>query len=171
VATDADLRRATEIPELIISKEFVRAARERGDRCFAAFDNNEMVAYTWRTETWAPGEGDIKVSVVPPYVYGYKAVTRQSHRGLRLNAILNLIANDVYRAKGFKYLVSYTSPYNVASLRAMSSRFGYERLGYAFHGEILGSSWLIRTKKVRETGINFSNRANRRNSGSFLRSR
>lgn len=159
-ANRQDLEQALLCKELDISGEFLESALARGDRCFAAFDDGKMVAYTWRTKIQAPHQ-DVTVSVKPPYVYAYKGLTLKTHRGLRLNPILNHAANGIYFTEGLTHFVTFTSPYNEASRRAMNESFGYEYIGYAAYGHWFGKFWLLRTPKVKRTGLRFGPGTNR----------
>ena len=153
-ALAADLEQAIKRPELGISGDFLTTAQKHGARCFAAFDKQEMVAYTWRTSSMAPHEY-VGVSIASPYVYAFKGWTLPSHKGLRLNAIVNRKANEVYRNEGFTHFLTFTSPYNQASLNAMKPEYGYERIGYAAYGMILGKYWSLYTPKVQATSFRF----------------
>ena len=153
-ALAADLEEAIERPDLGISADFLNTARKYGGRCFAAFEGQEMVAYTWRTSSMAPHEY-VGVSIAAPYVYAFKGWTLQSHKGLRLNAIVNRKANEVFRDEGFTHFLTFTSPYNQASLNAMKPEYGYERIGYAAYGMLLGKYVSFYTPKVKATSFRF----------------
>ncbi|MFT7129534.1 MAG: hypothetical protein ACI89U_001651 [Gammaproteobacteria bacterium] len=153
-ASNLDLEKAVLNPELDISSEFVKSALATKDRCFAAFSNDAMVAYTWRTKRSAPHE-DVGVSVEPPYCYGYKGLTLPDFRGLRLNAHVNHAANGIYLAEGFTHFLTFASVYNTSSLRAMKKSAGYERIGYMVYGKWFGKFWLLRSRKVKLTGMRF----------------
>ncbi len=153
-ATVEDLEKVVQKPELEISGEFVKSALATEDRCFAAFVNEDMVAYTWRTRQSAPHE-DVGVSVKPPYCYGYKGLTLPDFRGLRLNSHVNHAANVSYLAEGFTHFLTFASVYNTSSLRAMKKSAGYERIGYMVYGHWFGKFWLLRSPRVKLTGMRF----------------
>jgi len=83
-----ELQEAVRDSELGISQWFLDSAIGRGDRCYAAFDNSQIVAYVWCSTDITHHEDDVGVGVSRPYVYGYKGLTRATHRGLRLNVAL-----------------------------------------------------------------------------------
>ena len=149
-----ELQEATTDPELGISPAFLEGATRRGDRCYAAFDNGQIVSYVWRSTDVARHETDVGVSVAPPYVYGYKGLTRPTHRGLGLNVALVAFAGLDYLRAGYTHLAAFVALYNMASL-ANSEENGFSHIGYAGYAKWFGRIFPFRTARPRRIGFRF----------------
>ena len=153
VAPD-ELRDATLDPELGISQAFLDDALEREDRCYGAFDRNRLVAYVWRSTGVARHEADVGVRVSQPYVYGYKGLTRASHRGFGLNVALVAFAGLDYLESGYTHLAAFVALYNLASL-ANSQENGFVHIGYAGYLRWFGRVFPFSTAAPRRIGFRF----------------
>ncbi len=151
-ASERELLAATHDPELRMTEQFVADALERGDRAFAAFDGEAMVAYTWRSTTTAPLVEGLGISVDAPYVYAYKTLTRRSHRGMRLYLALVAASGPPYIALGYTHLASYVAPYNRAVL-GFEAENGFRKIGYAGYLEWFGRTIPFTTPAVARIGF------------------
>ena len=158
-ASADELLAATEDPELGISQAFLERARTRGDRCYAAFDDGQIVAYVWRSTAVAPHEADVGVEVSMPYVYGYKGLTRPTHRGLGLNVALVAFAGLDYLEAGYTHLAAFVALYNLAS-KANSQENGFAHIGFAGYLRWFGRVLPFRTGLPRRIGFRFIPTAN-----------
>ena len=153
VTTD-ELQAATLDPELGISQAFLDNALSKGDRCYGAFEQNRLVAYVWRSSDVARHEADVGVSVSRPYVYGYKGLTRSSHRGYGLNVALVAFAGLDYLESGYTQLAAFVALYNLASL-ANSQENGFVHIGYAGYLRWFGRVFPFSTAAPRRIGFRF----------------
>ena len=154
-ATVEELDAIADQSELGTDRQFLEAAKERDDRCFAAFEADQIVAFTWRARTWAPHD-DYRVVTEKPYVYGYKGMTLPRWRGHRLNAITNHSANATYQAEGFTHMITFTSLENRKSRNAMTEKSGYRVIGFIAYQPFAGRLLQYRSPAVRATGLRFT---------------
>jgi len=153
-ATETELWSATANPELGISREFLADAIARGDKSYAAFDDGQIVAFTWRSTNAAPHQDGLRVSASRPYIYGYKGFTLVSHRGMRLNIIVNDAANADSLQQGFTHMMGFVALHNAAKL-ANWRKHGFRTVGYAGYLRWFGSPVPFRTPSVSRTGFRF----------------
>jgi len=149
-----ELQEAVRDSNLGISQSFLDSATNRGDRCYAAFDNSQIVAYVWRSTGIARHEDGVGVGVSWPYVYGYKGLTRPTHRGLGLNVALVAFAGLEYFEAGYTHLAAFVALYNLASL-ANSQENGFSHIGYAGYVRWFGRVVSFRTASVRKINFRF----------------
>lgn len=153
-AVDSELETALQNPSLGISASFLSMAQARGDRCYGAFDDGQLVAYVWRSTGIANHERGVGVSVSAPYVYGYKGFTSPSHRGLGLNVALVAFAGSDYLDAGYRHLAAFVALYNRSSL-ANSKENGFSHVGYAGYVRWFGTVLPFRTLAPRRIGFSF----------------
>lgn len=114
-----------------LSHEFLDAAAERKDRCFAVFEGEHLANYGWYasqpTELVELGR-DMLLAFDPAYVYMHNGFTDPKNRGQRLHAISMAVALATVCREGRKGMVSYVATSNFASLKSCE-RMGYERVG------------------------------------------
>jgi len=140
-------------PELGISRAVVEQVH-RGDRMFGAYADHQLVAYTTRSTTSAPHHGLLTVKVDHPYVYAYAALTRESHRGLRINGALVEAAAQAYAALGYTHQASFVMPANSA-VRAREWANGYRNIGYAGYAGWFGRTFTFASRGAKSIGFRF----------------
>ncbi len=151
---------ASQNPALDLSPDFIRAAFDRGDVCFGAYENKNLVAYAWRSLNSAPVANGLwfRVECHPRRYYGYKSLTLDEYRGIRLNGSLIRYSDAYFFERGIKGNISYVALHNLSSRASYSRRPNQKRIGYA--GFICWGKryWTFRTKRVREA-MSFEKRA------------
>ena len=141
-------------PELELDADFLEAARSRGDLCVGAFDDGELVSYLWRAFGPVPAEDGLWVRFAPPNRYGYKAFTRPSHRGLRLQSALAPTTDRLLLERGYTHAISYVEHDNHASI-ASSLAHGNVRIGYAGWLRVPGLRRCFSSPGARAHGFEF----------------
>ena len=115
-------------PEYGLTDRFVAREVAMGHECFAIQQGGTLAAYGWYATTPTHFTDDLSVRFGRPWVYMYKGFTHPDFRGRRLHAIGMTLALTLYRARGFRGLVSIVQADNAASL-ASCARMGYRRFG------------------------------------------
>jgi hypothetical protein len=116
-----------------LSRDFIREAAVKGDRCFAFFDDaGGLTSYGWYSV--APTrlvelDANLFLCFDASYAYMYHGYTLEPFRGQRLHAIGMAAALQEYAREGVKGLVSYVDSSNFASLRSCY-RMGYLDIGH-----------------------------------------
>ena len=117
--------------ENTLTDDFLDAAAERGDRCFAVFDGERLANYGWYSSTETPllelGR-DVTLRFDSHYSYMHNGYTHPDYRGQRLHAISMAVALKTLTEEGQRGLVSYVATSNFASLKSCY-RMGYEVFG------------------------------------------
>jgi len=144
-------------PELLLTREFVQAALDRGDLAFGAFDGPTLVAYVWRTFTSAPHADNLWVRVNNPYCYAYNSFTLPGYRGQRISPAVHLFSDAEMFRRGFENRAGFVALSNTASL-AMGKHMGTKPIGYAGYLKWFGRVFPFRTKAVRKIGFEFFER-------------
>ena len=157
VIENDELREVSADPELVLSRDFVNAAIERGDTAFGAFDGSRMVSYVWRSESEAPHEKSIWVRVRSPYCYAYKSYTRPSHRGQHISPGVHLSSDIGMLKRGYTFRVGFVEISNWASL-AMGKHMGAQIIGKAGYLLWFGKCIPFRTREVKAVGFEFFDR-------------
>jgi hypothetical protein len=135
-----ELARYVARPEYELTDRFVSRELALGHECFAIRTDQTLAAYGWYATTPTHFTDDLSVHFDRPWVYMYKGFTHPAFRGRRLHAIGMTLALTLYRARGFRGLVSIVTADNAASL-ASCARMGYRRFGSIYTmrpGRILG---------------------------------
>ena len=141
-------------PELGLGREFIRAALERGDLAFGAFDKSLLVAYVWRSTTSAPHTDDLWVRVNRPYCYSYKSFSRRDYRGNHIVPALILYSDREMLNLGYTHRAGFIAVTKFASL-AMGDHMDTRTTGYVGYLEWFGRYFSFRTKAVAEIGFEF----------------
>lgn len=135
---DADMDRA-----------FIRAALERGDRCYGALDDDgaagRIAAYGWYSTRPTPVTDGLELRFDPGWAYMYKGYTLPGYRGRRLHGLAMAQAMRAHVEEGKKGLVSYVDSTNEASLRSCR-RIGYRDLGLLVAAKLAGR-WVTHAAK------------------------
>jgi hypothetical protein len=151
VAQPDELLSAAADPQLDMPPDFVRAALQRGDMAFGAFEGDRLVGYSWRTFTAAPDVDGLWIRVDRPYFCGYRAFTRPSHRGRRIHASIALFSDGHLLERGYAAEVGFVGITNLASL-AVARFLGRRRIGYAGYLKWFGHRIAFRTPAVKKIG-------------------
>jgi ribosomal protein S18 acetylase RimI-like enzyme len=126
--TADELDRYVAQPECGLTDRFVARELAVGHECFAIRQGDALAAYGWYATTATHFTDDLSVHFGRGWVYMYKGFTHPAYRGRRLHAIGMTMALTLYRARGFRGLVSIVTADNSASL-ASCARMGYRRFG------------------------------------------
>jgi hypothetical protein len=143
-------------PEYGLTDRFVAREVAMGHECFAIQQDGRLAAYGWYATTPTHFTDDLSVRFDRRWVYMYKGFTHPAHRGRRLHAIGMTLALTLYRARGFRGLVSIVQADNAASL-ASCARMGYRRFGTIYTlrlGRWLGPEWRHRVFVFATPGCN-----------------
>jgi hypothetical protein len=134
------------------SIEFLRAARTRGDRCYALFDGEVLASYSWYSGLPTPIDEHFVLHFDRSYAYMYKDYTVPAYRGRRLHAVGICRALRAFTAEGKKGLISYVFSNNVASLRSVV-HMGYRIFGEAYVLRAGSLSLTYATTRCRDYGF------------------
>jgi hypothetical protein len=129
-------------PALDLTPEFLRRAKSRGDICFGAFRDGELVAYCW-FGTGAPEPFNAHFDVVydyPGQTYAYSALTVPSFRGRCLQLLIAAHANRELGARCFSHVVGYSNIENSMSRRMVAKLGNSPVVGWAMCARIAGQS-------------------------------
>jgi len=148
------LVRAISDPELDVDQEFVKAAIERGDLAFGAFDKSQLVSYVWRSMASAPHTDDLWVKVEQPYCYAYKSFTRTDYRGNHIVPGLILYSDQEMLKLGYTFRVGFVAITNFPSL-AVGARMGSQAIGRAVYLHWFGRYFFFRSRQVADIGFEF----------------
>ncbi len=160
LATAEDLERACRQPELKLSRDWVRAAQDRGDMCVASFAGERMVAYMWRSFSAAPHLHGLWVHFEKPYRYGYNAFTLPEFRGRHLSEAMGPILDPHSLAHGFTHAISFIESHNYSSL-ASDMRRGSVCVGWVGYARLFGRVWPFRSPGARHHRFGFFPRPKR----------
>jgi hypothetical protein len=119
-------------PNALFGEEFLTEAIARGDRCYALFDGNRLVSYSWYSTRAKPLweiEPSLALYFNPSYAYMYNSYTVPQYRGRGLQGVGGEAALRAWVDQGLKGLVCYVESSNLASLRACH-RLGYVTFGH-----------------------------------------
>ncbi|MGE5085508.1 MAG: GNAT family acetyltransferase [Bacillota bacterium] len=136
-----------------LSESFVRAALEKGDRCYGITHNGELAAYGWYSRQAT--QTDVQNMLFcfdPAYVYMYKGFTKKSYRGQRLHAVGMSWALKHYLEEGSSGIVSYVDSINFDSLKSCY-RMGYKFIGNIYILKTFGHPWCWSSSACREKKI------------------
>ena len=150
----SELVKASEDLSIDLESDFIAEALDRGDIGFGAFDDGVLVAYTWRTRTFAPHTDKVWIKVERPYSYCYKSFTRPAYRGQRLLPSLILHSDAEMLKLGFTHRAGFVAVTNFASLE-VGKHMGAEAIGHAAFVLLFGRCLSIRSKAVKKIGFEF----------------
>jgi hypothetical protein len=136
-----------------LSVEFLHQARARGDRCYALFDDGDVLAaYGWYSGLPTPIDEHFVLHFDRAYTYMYKGYTVPAYRGKRLHAVGMCRALRAFTEEGKIGLVSYVFSNNFASLHSVG-RMGYRIFGEAYVLRVGGHSFTYATRGCRDYGF------------------
>lgn len=130
----ADYLHAAELEQYVaraeygLSPSFVARELAMGHECFGIREGDSLAAYGWYSTTPTHFTDDLSVRFGRQWVYMHSGFTHPAYRGRRLHAIAMTVALTLYRARGYRGLVSVVSTGNEASLKSCD-RMGYRQFG------------------------------------------
>jgi hypothetical protein len=127
-------------PEYGLTEHFVRRELGMGHECFAIREGGAIATYGWYSKTATHFTDDLSVRFGRQWVYMHSGFTPPAYRGRRLHAFGMTIVLSLYRARGFRGLVSIVNANNAASLKSCD-RMGYRHFGTIYTarpGRLLG---------------------------------
>ena len=130
IARLEDCLHAVMDPQMGLTEPFVRTAFAQEALCHAAFVENQMVAYAWRSQSSAPHNKWVGVQVEQGLSYGFKAHTHPNFRGLGLYAAITAAEYETAQKRELRSGVSFTQWRNTPSINA-DRRLGNRRVGIA----------------------------------------
>lgn len=129
---------------------FVRPAYARGDVCCGAFFRGELVAYLWRSTSYAPVTDKLRLRVDHrPQFYGYKSFVIPEHRGKRLIQTVGRAHDRWYLERGIDRAVGYVSMFNLPSLTNYLREPDHQKIGHAGYVGMGKLLWTFRTRGAR----------------------
>ena len=158
VANRDELMSAAHDAAIGLRPAMIDQALARGDICAAAFKDNVLVAYTWRSFTTAPHVDGLWVAFARPYRYGYDAVTHPDFRGLHLQEAVARTTDALCIQRGFPKGIGFVESHNYASL-AMELRRGNKRVGWAGYVNAFGRAYPFRSPGTRKHTFSFVRRS------------
>jgi GNAT superfamily N-acetyltransferase len=124
---EAEVRRLTADGEPHFFPGAVAASLERGDYCFGAFMDGQLVASGWYSMVPIVQFGAV-IGFRPGAAWEHRLFTRPEFRGKGINAAIKLPAMETLAALGRTRLINSIEWTNDAS-RHLHERVGYERIG------------------------------------------
>jgi GNAT superfamily N-acetyltransferase len=152
IASRDDLLRASfELPEHF-DPEFVQDALERGDVCVAAFDEQKITAFAWRSFSTAPHQDGLWVSFPRGYCYCYKLFTLPEYRGKHI--LDSEVTENLAAQRGCTHLMTFAETHNYPSI-TRSNRIGATVVGYAGYFLLFGRPYPFRSLGARKHQFRF----------------
>lgn len=141
-----ELDRYVEQPDYGLTEQFVNRELAMGHECFAIRHGDALATYGWYSTTATHFTDDLSVRFDRHWVYMHSGFTHPMFRGRRLHAYGMTIVLTLYRARGYKGLVSIVEGSNTASLKSCA-RMGYRHFGTIYTarpGRVLARYWPAR---------------------------
>jgi len=113
-----------------LSESFLERAEQRGDYCYAIFDQAHLVSFGWYATATAR-LFDRCLTFNPDYVYMYHGYTRPDYRGERLHALGLAEAMMVFQVQEKRAIISTINITNYPVRKSI------ERLGFRYAGYIM----------------------------------
>ena len=137
-----------------MSQKFVEKALDRGDECYCALKNDDLVGYSWCTSLSTRVCGRVFIKFPYSASYRYKSFVLPEHRGQKVLNGIHRLSEKSFIELGKSKCVSYIECHNYASFKS-SDRAGNETIGYAafLNRDKLFFSWHSRGAK--KNGIYF----------------
>ena len=149
-----ELLEASEDGEFELDRDFVSEAIVRGDIAFGAFDQDVLVAYTWRTMNCAPHTDKLWVRVASPYNYSYKSFARAGYRGQRIAPSLLLFSDAEMLKLGCTHRAGIVAVTNFPSLE-LGKHMASEVIGYGAFAAYFGRCFSFRSRALVNIGLDF----------------
>ena len=154
VATQQELELLVEEPIYELSKSFIQTALRRGAYCVAAFEDNKIIAYTWRSYSATPHADGLWVEFGPECRYGFKAFTHPDFRRQDLHHTISLMSDADSIRRGCTHSIAFIETHNYPSLLSNAKR-GNKRVGYAGYLRVHGRVFPFRTPGAKRHGFRF----------------
>lgn len=140
--------------KLNLSREFVENSLRRGDECFGALRQGELVGFTWRTTQPTQVSGRVWVKFSDRSSYHYKSFVLPECRGKNLLGNIILLSEKSLIDVGKSACISYVESHNYASLKA-SKKSGNRTVGYAAYINNRSGFYSLHSAGAREFGFCF----------------
>lgn len=137
-----------------LDAQWVREAHARGEVCYAVFEGDRILSYSWRTLHPTPHEKGLEIRFNPGYVYGYYAFTHPLHRRQGLQNAVDYYSDHHLKEQGYQYGLGFIETYNYASLIAQRKR-GARKVGYAGYLTLFGRVFTFRSPGAKKYGFGF----------------
>ena len=131
-------------------------AFDRGDRCFANFDGDQMVGYTFYGLHSTVASGGLEFRFPEKLIYSYAAFTQPAHRGRRLALARSNMRKSVDQEAGNgRRVVWYVAADNYAA-RAAGRRFGGALVGYLGYAKFRGRTLFFASPGCKRAGVSLA---------------
>lgn len=117
-------------PDLDLREENVKAAFQRGDLCFGAFDGDTLAGYCWLGFAPLAHLDGVSVAFAGDVAWTYKSLVRHSHRGRGIAPALYRCADRACLERSRKLSLICVESHNGPSISA-ALRAGYRSAGSA----------------------------------------
>lgn len=154
VATLEELITAAADSRSNLDAQWVREAYARGELCYAVFEGERILSYTWRAFRPTPHEKGLQVRFDPNYVYGYYAYTHPLHRRQGLQNAVDYYSDHWLKELGYNWGLGFIETYNWASFIAQEKR-GARKIGYAGYLTLFGKVFTFRSPGAKKYGFGF----------------
>lgn len=136
-----------------LSNDFLQAAIEKGDECYAVTEADNLASYGWYSnKATLTNIEKLHFCFDSKYVYMYKGLTKKRFRGQKLHAVGMSWALNQYLDKGFDGMVSYVDSTNFDSLKSCW-RMGYGKVGSIYIFKIFGKVFHFSSRSCKTFNI------------------
>jgi hypothetical protein len=162
--TSDDVRRWSGKPEYDLERELADRLNNPRHSCFAAFDLQRLVAYSWFSLGSIEPEHSLGVGMSLPadVAYTYKAFTHAEYRGRRIQSAVNALARRELGHRGIRQFLAFVDSGNCPSLRSCSHS-GFVHLGWLAALSLGAWSWNWCPRSAEARGIVFTHKGLIRN--------
>jgi hypothetical protein len=143
--------------EFLFDREEIERRLVRGERCFLAMKNNEIVAFSWFAEN-AVRSPQLACSffVRRNCMINYNGFVDKSMRGMNVSPSIKEEAFEYYRRMGFKWCYSYVSESNESNLKSIAKNEG-QTCGRIVCGYFLGLHYVFLKSFVSDMDLSIQN--------------
>lgn len=153
-ATLDELISAAQDSRLDLNADWARKAFARGELCYALFEGERILSYSWRAFQPTPHEKGLEVRFNPPHVYAYYAYTHPLHRRKGLQNAVDYLSDLDLAKRGLAEGIGFIETYNYPSLTAQVKR-GARKVGYAGYLTLFGRVFTFRSPGAKRYGFGF----------------
>lgn len=154
MATLPELSKAVADSGLELDIEWAKQAFARGDICYAVFEGERILTYTWRAFQPTPHEKGLEIRFNPRYVYGYYAYTHPLYRCQGLQNAVDYFSDQALQKLGYSEGIGFIESYYYPSIIAQMKR-GASKVGYAGYLCLFGKVFTFRSPGAKKHGFGF----------------
>lgn len=138
-----------------LDAEFYALAQAHGDLCIGSFFNDQLVGYSFLSESRTRVNAQLDVIVPTGFSYSYKSWTDPQHRRARLSSARLYLSNMAFKDR--KRAFYYVETHNYASLLRSYRPLGQRRIRYGYIGWItcFGRQIPFASRHARWLGVEF----------------